>query len=133
MNNYLNMLPHLYPFRFIDRIIESEKGKRIVCLKAVSVNEWFFQGSFSLSQLPAVILVEIMAQASGLLIGKEGGRMAYLTMVKDVRFLKDARPGDQLVIKSSLLHAFQPLYVFEVDVYIKDETVSTAEITLSVV
>jgi beta-hydroxyacyl-ACP dehydratase FabZ len=127
------ILPHSYPFVLIDKIIEFEKGIRVACLKNVTVNEEFFQGHFKDNPvMPGVLILEAMAQASGLIIGdKKSG--AYLARVKDARFKKPVIPGDQLIIKSSLLQCFHPLYVFDAMVYVKEEIVSEAEITLTIV
>lgn len=129
-----NMLPHSYPFVLIDRIVEVEEGKRIVCLKNITINERFFQGHFGDNPIfPAVFIIEAMAQTSGLIIGGEGSRMAYLTSIKDAKFMKPVIPGDQIIITSSLLHKFPPLYVFEVQASVNDQMVSEAEIILSLV
>ncbi|MBI5026549.1 MAG: 3-hydroxyacyl-ACP dehydratase FabZ [Nitrospirae bacterium] len=129
----VTILPHSYPFVLIDKIIEFEKGKRIICLKNVTINEEFFTGHFRDNPvMPGVLIIEAMAQASGLIIGDEKTG-AYLTRVKDARFKKPVIPGDQLIIKSSLSQGFHPLYVFDVMAYVKEEIVSEAEITLTIV
>jgi beta-hydroxyacyl-ACP dehydratase FabZ len=129
-----NTLPHSYPFILIDRIIELEEGKRIVCLKNITINERFFQGHFGDNLIfPVVFIIEAMAQTSGLIIGGEGSRMAYLSSIKDAKFIKPVIPGDQLIITSSLLHRFSPLYVFEAQASVNDEIISEAEIILSLV
>lgn len=126
------MLPHSYPFVLIDRIIEITEGKRIVCLKNVTINEEFFNGHFKKNPImPGVLILEAMAQASGLIIGGEKTG-AYLIRIKDARFKKPIIPGDQLIIKSSLLQSFHPLYVFDSIAYVKEDIVSEAEITLTI-
>ncbi len=128
----ITILPHSYPFALIDRIIEIEEGKQIVCLKNVSINEEFFNGHFRKNPvMPGVLIVETMAQASGLLISKGNFTKAHLSMIKNAKFKKPVVPGDQLIIKSSLIQEFSPLYVFEVIAYVKDDVVSEAEITLA--
>lgn len=127
------ILPHSYPFILIDKIIEREEGKRIVCLKNVTFNEEFFQGHFKDNPvMPGLLIIEAMAQASGLII--KGGKpaAAYMSGVKEARFRKPVFPGDQLVIKASLTDKLPPLYVFGVVSYVKDELVSEARITLTI-
>jgi beta-hydroxyacyl-ACP dehydratase FabZ len=125
-------LPHSYPFVLIDRIIEREEGKRIVCLKNVTFNEEFFRGHFTGNPvMPGVLIIEAMAQASGLTIGSERPSGAFLVKIGDARFRKAVVPGDQLIIKSSLVREFSPLYVFEVAAYVRDSIVADAEITLT--
>ena len=136
------ILPHSYPFIFIDRIIEREEGKRIVCLKNVTFNEGFLQGHFKGDPvMPGVLMIEAMAQASGLIIGGGGPAedknkntpgAAYLSRVNDARFKRKVVPGDQLVIRSSVVQGFPPLYVFEAEAYVGDELAALAEITLAI-
>ena len=127
------LLPHAYPFLMIDKIVELEENKRVVCLKNVSGNEEFFIGHFKGNPvMPGVLIIESMAQASGLIIGSGKPAVMYLSRVNDARFKKAVMPGDQLIIKSSLVHKFHPLYVFEAAVYVNDMVVSEAEITLAI-
>lgn len=126
------ILPHSYPFLLIDRILKLDEGKHIVCLKNVTMNEEFFQGHFKDNPvMPGSLIIEAMAQTSGLMIMKEKSRMAYLGKIKDAKFRKMVVPGDQLIITSSLVDKFPPLYAFEVVVSVENEIVSEAEITLS--
>lgn len=128
-----SILPHSYPFVLIDRIIEREEGKRIVCLKNVTFNEEFFQGHFKGNPvMPGVLIIEAMAQASGLMIGADRPAAAFLSRVSDARFKRAVAPGDQLVIKSSLIKEFRPLYVFEVSAHVQGDIVAEAEITLTI-
>ncbi len=126
------VLPHSYPFVLIDKIIEREEGKRIVCLKNVTFNEEFFQGHFRENPvMPGVLILEAMAQASGLIIGTDRPSAAFLGKA-DARFRKAVMPGDRLIIKSSLIKEFRPLYVFEASAYVQDTVVAEAEITLTI-
>ena len=126
------ILPHSYPFLLIDRILDLDEGKRIVCLKNVTINEEFFQGHFKDNPvMPGSLIIEAMAQTSGLIIVKEKSGMAYLGMIKDAKFRKMVVPGDQLIITSSLIDKFPPFYAFEVVASVGSEIVSEAEITLS--
>ncbi|MEW6419142.1 MAG: 3-hydroxyacyl-ACP dehydratase FabZ [Nitrospirota bacterium] len=132
-NNLIHMLPHSYPFVFVDKILEFEEDRRIVCLKNVTINEEFFQGHFRDNPvMPGVLIIEAMTQASGLLLSGKQPKMAYLSRVKDARFKKPVLPGDQLIITSSIIHNFPPQYVFDVVVIVRDEVVSIAEIVLTV-
>lgn len=126
-------LPHSYPFILIDKIIERKEGKSIVCLKNVTFNEEFFQGHFRDSPvMPGVLIIEAMAQASGLIISAEQPSAAFLGRVSEARFKAAVVPGDQLVIKASLIKEFRPLYVFEVSAYVQEVIVAEAEITLTI-
>ncbi|RJQ51659.1 MAG: beta-hydroxyacyl-ACP dehydratase [Nitrospiraceae bacterium] len=126
------ILPHSYPFVLIDKIIDFEEGSRIICLKNVTVNEEFFSGRFRENPvMPGVLIVEAMAQASGLIAAGGKQAAAYLSRINDARFIRPVVPGDRLLIKSSVIQKFHPLYVFEVSAYVDNNIAAEAEITLS--
>jgi 3-hydroxyacyl-[acyl-carrier-protein] dehydratase len=99
-------LPHRHPFLLIDRVIAFEKGKRIVALKNVSVNEPFFPGHFPhFAVMPGVLIIEAMAQAAAVLSLKslghknDGKWVYYFVGIDGARFKRPVTPGDQLVIE----------------------------------
>ncbi len=75
------VIPHRFPFLLVDRIIELEEDKRVIGIKNVSVNEWFFQGHFpGRPVMPGVLIVEAIAQVAGVLMlsKKENqGKLAF--------------------------------------------------------
>ena len=101
------VLPHRYPFLMVDRIIEINEDS-IVGLKNVSVNEPHFTGHFpGFPVMPGVLIIEAMAQVSGILVGKMAphtrGRIMYLAAVENAKFRKPVVPGDQLRIEMKML------------------------------
>jgi 3-hydroxyacyl-[acyl-carrier-protein] dehydratase len=94
------MLPHRYPFLFVDRVLEVEPGKRIVGIKNVSYDEHFFQGHFpGRPIMPGVLIVEAMAQAAGVLVYKSmeiADNMVYFMTIDKAKFRRPVVPGDQL-------------------------------------
>ncbi len=94
------MLPHRYPFLFVDRVLEVEPGKRIVGIKNVSYDEQFFQGHFpGRPIMPGVLIVEAMAQAAGVLVYKSmeiADNMVYFMTIDKAKFRRPVVPGDQL-------------------------------------
>jgi 3-hydroxyacyl-[acyl-carrier-protein] dehydratase len=94
-------LPHRYPFLFVDRIIGLEPYKRAVGLKNVTANEPFFTGHFpERPVMPAVLILEAMAQVAGVLAFYSlGGRRDYIplfTGIDKAKFRAPVVPGDQL-------------------------------------
>jgi 3-hydroxyacyl-[acyl-carrier-protein] dehydratase len=101
------ILPHRYPMLMVDRVVDIAEDS-IVAIKNVSVNEPYFNGHFpGLPIMPGVLIIEAMAQAGGILIGKAHADMArkimFLASVEEAKFRKPVVPGDQLRIEMKIL------------------------------
>ena len=98
------ILPYRYPFLLVDKIIEVEGDTRIKGIKNVSFNEQFFQGHFPGTPImPGVLIVEAMAQVSGLLFAQRlehTGKLAVLLSMDGVKLRKSVVPGDQLILSA---------------------------------
>lgn len=128
-------LPHRYPFLLVDRVLEVEPGKRLLAIKNVTYNEPFFTGHFPNMQImPGVLIIEALAQATGLLAGKsvEGlvgkGRIYYLVGLDKVRFKRPVVPGDQLRLEATYLRHKRNIWAFECRAEVAGELVASAEI-----
>lgn len=106
IGDILKFLPHRYPFVLIDRIVECVPGERLVALKNVTFNEPFFPGHFpDMPVMPAVLILEAMAQATGVLALKSfeptpsDQSIYYFVGVDKARFRRPVTPGDQLIIE----------------------------------
>ena len=130
-------LPHRYPFLLIDRVTEvSENG--IVGFKNVSINEEFMQGHFpGYPIMPGVLIVEAMAQISGVLgfiMNNEkpkAGSLFLFAGAEKVRFKKQVVPGDQLVLKSELIMQKRGIYKYLCSASVDGVVAATAEIIIS--
>lgn len=108
IDEIMALLPHRYPFLMLDRIVEVERGRRIVAIKNVTINEPFFQGHFpGYPIMPGVLVVEAMAQAGGVLVLLDmpdpGNKLLLFTGVDGARFRRPITPGDQLRIEVTIL------------------------------
>lgn len=95
------LLPHRYPFLLVDRVLEIEPGERIVALKNVTFNEPFFPGHFpGRPIMPGVMIIEAMAQASAIMVGKTFGdkhdKLVYFMSIDSAKFRKPVTPGDSM-------------------------------------
>jgi UDP-3-O-[3-hydroxymyristoyl] N-acetylglucosamine deacetylase/3-hydroxyacyl-[acyl-carrier-protein] dehydratase len=102
------ILPHRYPFLLVDRVIDIEKGKRILARKNLTTNEPFFQGHFpDYPIMPGVLQIEALAQTGGLLIHsivEDTENKLYVFMgIENAKFRKPVRPGDCLMMEVELL------------------------------
>ena len=98
------ILPHRYPFLFVDAIVEMERLKRVVGIKNVTINESYFQGHFPGKPImPGVLIIEAMAQTGGLLLLQEipdrEDKLLYFVAVDGARFRRPVVPGDQLKLE----------------------------------
>jgi 3-hydroxyacyl-[acyl-carrier-protein] dehydratase len=102
-------LPHRYPMLLVDRVTELVRDERIVAVKAVTINEPFFQGHFpGRPIMPGVLQVEALAQAAGVLavesLGLAGtGKLVYFMSIDGVKFRKPVEPGVLLTLEASFL------------------------------
>ena len=108
IKDIINVLPHRYPFIFIDKIEIIEPGKSLIALKNLTINEPFFQGHFpSQPVMPGVLSLEIMAQAGSFLmlsqIEDPLSKNMFFSMVETAKFKKPIIPGDQLKIHMELV------------------------------
>lgn len=130
-------LPHRYPFLLVDRVIEvTENG--ITGYKNVSINEEFMQGHFpGYPIMPGVLIVEAMAQISGVLgfiMNNETpkpGSLFLFAGAEKVRFKKQVVPGDQLLLQSELIMQKLGIYKYKCTASVDGVMAATAEIIIS--
>jgi 3-hydroxyacyl-[acyl-carrier-protein] dehydratase len=98
-------LPHRYPMLLVDRVERLDPEKGITAIKAVSINEPFFQGHFpGRPIMPGVLIVEALAQAAGVLaveaLGLAGtGKLVYFMAIEGAKFRAPVEPGVLLTLE----------------------------------
>ncbi len=125
-------LPQRYPFLLVDRVVEMDLGKSIVAYKNVTVNEPFFQGHFPHQPImPGVLIIEALAQASGVLGFKSqekkpaDGYLYYFVGADHVRLRRPVVPGDQLRLEATIVTNKRGIYKFDCKASVGDELVGT--------
>jgi len=106
INQISNVLPHDYPFRLVDRIVQLDESS-VTGIKNVTINEPFFQGHFPGNPvMPGVLQIEAMAQTGGILllslVENPENYWTYFVGIDSCRFKKMVTPGDTLVIRCEL-------------------------------
>lgn len=104
----MEYLPHRYPMMLVDRIVGFERGRKIVGIKNVTMNEPFFQGHYPGHPImPGVLIIEAMAQVGGLLlmdyVDDPEDKVVYFMSLNDVKWRRPVIPGDQIVFELDLL------------------------------
>jgi 3-hydroxyacyl-[acyl-carrier-protein] dehydratase len=104
-------LPHRYPFLLVDRVLEFEANKRIVAIKNITINEPQFTGHFPMTPVfPGILIVEAMAQVSGILAFRsrnrtlDDGYIYYLAGTDKTKFKRSVVPGDQLRMEIEIVN-----------------------------
>jgi 3-hydroxyacyl-[acyl-carrier-protein] dehydratase len=134
----MRQLPHRYPFLLVDRVLACVAGEYIHALKNVTFNEPFFPGHFPHRPvMPGVMIIEALAQASGILAFKtvkvvpDSDTRFYFVAIDNARFRKPVEPGDQLILKVTLKRAFKGIWKFHGSAEVDGAEVATAEIMVA--
>ncbi|WIO75291.1 3-hydroxyacyl-ACP dehydratase FabZ [Porticoccaceae bacterium LTM1] len=135
INEIKEYLPHRYPFLLVDRVVEVVPGESIVAYKNITVNEEVFNGHFPGAPIfPGVMIVEAMAQASGILgFTTDGEKPDENTLylfagVDEVRFRRQVVPGDKLVLESRLISKKRHIMKFETRALVDGELACEAKL-----
>lgn len=128
-------LPHRYPFLLVDRVLECVPGESITAIKNVTVNENFFPGHFpGRPVMPGVVIIEALAQTTGLLAFASVGRppkddeLYYFVGIDKARFKRPVQPGDQLVLKATLTRKIKGIWKFATRAEVDSKVVAQADI-----
>jgi len=135
INDILDHLPHRYPFLLVDKVIDYEPGKSLLALKNVTYNEPQFTGHFPQKPiLPGVLVIEALAQATGILAYKSTGTKAndkslyYLVGIDKARFKRPVHPGEQLMLKVNVIKNMRGVWKFTAKATVEDNLVASAEL-----
>lgn len=130
----MTMLPHRYPFLLVDRVVDFEEGQWLKAIKNVSVNEPCFTGHFPGQPIfPGVLILEAMAQATGVLAVKSYGKLKedelyYFASIDKARFKRPVLPGDQILLEVNFLKEKRGISLFTGKAYVDGKVVCEAEL-----
>ncbi len=131
----LKLLPHRYPFLLVDRVIDYKLGEHLTAIKNVTFNEPHFNGHFpNHPVMPGVLIIEAMAQASGILsrlaIGdlQNESDIFYLVKVDKAKFTKTVIPGDQLHLCVSIKRTMRNMVQYVCQAKVDGKVVAKAEL-----
>ena len=130
----LALLPHRYPMLLIDRVIDFTPGKSLHAIKNVSINEPIFTGHFPNQPIfPGVLILEAMAQATGLLgfktVENRSENELYLfAAVDNARFKQPVIPGDTMHLHVEFLKERRNIWKFSAEARVDGKVVCSAEI-----
>jgi 3-hydroxyacyl-[acyl-carrier-protein] dehydratase len=135
----LNQLPHRYPFLLVDRVLDCTPGRSIRALKNVTINEPFFQGHFpGHPVMPGVLVIEALAQVSGLLAYMSGdatssaGALLYFAGIDNARFKRQVVPGDQLILESEVVRVIRGIGKYRTRATVDGELACEADLIAAI-
>lgn len=130
----MQLLPHRYPFLLVDRVLDFEEGKWLRAVKNVSVNEPCFTGHFPNKPIfPGVLILEAMAQATGVLAIKSYGKLNenelyYFASIDGAKFKQPVVPGDQMIIEVNFIKEKRGITLFTGRALVDGKVVCEAEL-----
>jgi 3-hydroxyacyl-[acyl-carrier-protein] dehydratase len=128
------LLPHRYPFLLIDRVLDFTPGESLTAIKNVTINEPIFTGHFpGMPIFPGVLILEAMAQATGILgfktVAERADNELYLfAAIDEARFKRPVVPGDTMVIEVKFLKERRNMWKFYCEAKVDEQIVCTAEL-----
>jgi len=133
----IKILPHRHPFLFVDMITELEVGERVVGIKNVTINEYFFTGHFPGKPImPGVLVIEAMAQVGGILaklsepesMTSKRDNAIYFMAIDKVRFRKPIFPGDQIIFELTAMRKGSRIWKMRGTAMVNKEIAAEAEL-----
>jgi len=136
IQDIMQYLPHRYPFLMLDKVLDYEVKKSLNAIKNVTINEPFFAGHFPRKAvMPGVMILEAMAQATGILGFKtekvapgDNRRLYYFVGIDQARFKRVVVPGDCLYIHVDFIRARRGIYVFKGESCVEGRVVCSADL-----
>jgi 3-hydroxyacyl-[acyl-carrier-protein] dehydratase len=130
------ILPHREPFLLLDEVSVLEPGRRVVAIRNVREDDWWFPGHFpGRPVMPGVLIVEAMAQAGAVavLVEEENrGRIAFFAGIDDCRFKRVVEPGDTLTLTCEIDQVRGPIGRGKATAHVGDQLAARGTLTFAV-
>lgn len=131
-----DIIPHRYPFLFVDKIEALEPMKSAVGYKNITMNESFFQGHFPKEPvLPGVIMIEALAQVGAIAMlydEKYRGKLAYFGGIKNAKFKRKVVPGDILKLEVEIIKVKGPMGIGKAVATVDGNIACECELTFAI-
>lgn len=132
----MRYLPHRYPFLMLDKVVDYQVGDYLKAIKNVTINEPFFQGHFPQKPvMPGVMILEAMAQATGILGFKtenippdDNSSLYYFVGIDNARFKQVVVPGDCIEMTVTFVRARRGIYAFTGKACVDGKVVCSADL-----
>ena len=138
IHEVMKHLPHRYPFLLVDRVTDYKVGEYLEAIKNITINEPCFTGHFpNRPVMPGVLILEALAQATGILAFKTLNELPndtslyYFVGIDKARFKKPVVPGDQVVLKVQLVKRKRQMWKFNAQALVDGKVVCSAELMCS--
>jgi len=134
------VLPHRYPFLFLDKVLDYKIGESAHAIKNLSADEWFFAGHFPNEPImPGVLIIEALAQLAGIamLAGNafdeaHEAKSMYFVKIESATFKAKVVPGDRLNLFAQKTRALGNMCFFDVHAEVNNKVVAQAKIVATV-
>lgn len=135
IDQIMKILPHRFPFLFVDRVVSLERGKKAVAYKNVTINENYFIGHFPTRPImPGVLMIEALAQTGGIMVltnPEHHGKVALFMSVDKVKFRRLVSPGEQLILEVEMIRDRSRTAQFKGVAKVGEEVAAEAEFMVS--
>ncbi|MCO7226493.1 3-hydroxyacyl-ACP dehydratase FabZ [Pleionea sp. CnH1-48] len=135
IHEVMKHLPHRYPFLLVDRVIDYKVGEYLTAIKNVTVNEPCFTGHFPHRPvMPGVLILEALAQATGILAFKTMGELPdedslyYFVGIDNARFKRPVEPGDQVELRVKVARRKRDMWKFDAEAVVDGQVVCSADL-----